>query len=81
MKHTKQLRMRSRLEPNQTPETIVSHTVPIKISTKSETHMTTTRRLKVEPLPGATFGAVITGIDLTHLSRAMWADIEAALHQ
>ena len=43
--------------------------------------MTTTRQRKVEPLPGATFGAVITGIDLTNLSSAMWADIEAAFHE
>ena len=43
--------------------------------------MMTTRQLKVEPLPGATFGAVITEIDLTNLSRAMWADIEAAFNE
>jgi hypothetical protein len=43
--------------------------------------MTTTRQLKVESLQGVTFGTVITGIDLTNLSSAMWADIESAFNE
>ena len=43
--------------------------------------MNTERQLQVEPLPGATFGAVVTGIVLTDLSSAAWADIEAAFHE
>ena len=43
--------------------------------------MTTPQRLKVEPVPGVTFGAVITGIDLTDLSNALWADIEEAFNE
>ena len=43
--------------------------------------MTTPQRLKVEPILGVTFGAAITGIDLTDLSRALWADIEEAFNE
>ena len=38
--------------------------------------MTTPQRLKVEPILGVTFGAAITGIDLTEMSRELWADSE-----
>ena len=43
--------------------------------------MTTPQRLKVEPILGVTFGAAITGIDLTDLSRALWADMEEAFNE
>jgi len=43
--------------------------------------MATMRQLKVEPLPDTTFGAVITGFDLSNLSSRMWAHIEAAFHE
>ncbi len=41
----------------------------------------TTPRLKVDPLPEVTFGAVITGVDLSSLDDATWADIESAFYQ
>jgi alpha-ketoglutarate-dependent taurine dioxygenase len=41
----------------------------------------TTRHLKVEPLPNATFGAAITGIDLTNLSSALWVVVESAFNE
>ena len=43
--------------------------------------MATTGQLNVEPLPDATFGAVITEVDLTNLSSATWADIESAFNE
>jgi len=43
--------------------------------------MTTTQQMKVEPLSGATFGATITGIDLTNLSNEVWAEIETASNE
>ena len=43
--------------------------------------MTTAQRLKVEPILGVTFGAAITGIDLTDLSSALWADMEEAFNE
>ena len=42
--------------------------------------MTEARQLTVEPLRGITFGAAITGIDLTNLSSPTWEDIESAFN-
>ncbi len=43
--------------------------------------MPTTPQLIVETIPGVTFGAVITGIDLTDITGAMFADIKSALNE
>ena len=40
-----------------------------------------TPHASVEPLPGTTLGAAVTGIDLTNLSSAGWANIESAFNE
>ena len=52
----------------------------IRIFERQVTHMAT-QQLNVAALPGTTFGAVVTGIDLTNLSNLEWADIESAFNE
>lgn len=43
--------------------------------------MTTTQQLKVNPLPGVTFGAVFTGIDLQNLYDQTWKQVKTAFYE
>lgn len=36
------------------------------------------RTLGIDPLPGTSFGAVVTGVKVTALDDAIWRDLHAA---